>query len=80
MLRISRSTTNREGEHMTRKDYVALALALRAAKPPKGCAGYEIVMQTWAACVKEIAKMCAQMAGQGGFKKDRFFDACGLES
>lgn len=60
---------------MTRKDFEAIATALRAVKPSDT---YPIhPLTTWADCVDEIGKVCAGQNSQ--FDRERFRAACGVK-
>lgn len=65
---------------MTRKDYVALAAALRAARPPvipgTNVITSEIARKVWYDCCTEVASVCAE--GNPRFEASRFFDGCGV--
>ena len=58
---------------MTRKDYVALACALRAALPDSASA---LEVLQWRADCDAVARVCA--LDNSRFDRDRFMDACGF--
>lgn len=65
---------------MTRKDYPALAAALRRARPPTLPGTNVVVSETarrvWYRCVSEVAEVCGE--GNAAFDAQRFFDDCGV--
>lgn len=62
---------------MTRKDYVAIAEALRQAQPLTGTVvrdSYAAEREVWESCMMEIANVFA--ADNARFDVTRFFKAC----
>ena len=66
---------------MTRKHFAALAEALRDRQPhyapTESRTEYGVRYCQWEADVRGIAAACARL--NPGFKRERFYDACGLE-
>lgn len=64
---------------MTKKDFIALAEALNAAKPfgIKHAARAKAAHEAWENCCHRIANACA--ASNGRFDRNRFLAACGME-
>lgn len=67
---------------MTRKHFVALAAALRAAKPTDfdrkhTPIAYKVAYIQWVFTVEKMVETLSQFNGE--FKRDRFVAACGLE-
>lgn len=62
---------------MTRKDYLAIAAALKSAKPPDIYSN-SVARHTWYAAVSAIAQLFTRE--NACFDQARFFDDCGVPS
>jgi hypothetical protein len=59
---------------MTKKDYVALAAALKATKPPSNADAY--AQQQWRDCVQAVFEVCVK--DNPDFHRGKFLTACGI--
>jgi hypothetical protein len=59
---------------MTKKDYIALAAALKSAQPPSNADAY--ARQQWLDCVRAVMEMCAK--DNPNFRRNTFATACGI--